>query len=156
MARASLLFTLSMLMFATTTTAANADYKRLTIGDGWEKWKAVAKQTDPFDPNQVEIVSISKGVFSWSCETMSFEVENLSYRWTYDVDLAFQVDENAVVETDGFFQRRHFYIELTPAYIEQMKQGEKLTAAGRIADKDWVTRSVSLIGFADAYEAMCD
>ena len=160
----SLFAGLILFIFAATDTVY-ADFNSIRIGDGWF---AYGRQTDPFDSEVIELTTIRKHNFTFTCTSMDFVSRaNTSYDlFRFNTEVALKVDDNLPVRREGHWSsgrfgsdiwndRWHFSTELLPSEIAQMKQGAELNVAGKLSDT-WERRTLDLRGFTHAYGVLCD
>lgn len=154
-----IVFSLSM------QTQAEIDSQFLTHG-----WMAWTKQSDPFDKSIVDVFSISKDGFSFSCRTLNMSVGSKAHRYksySFGAEIKYIIDENTPKDKSGKFstglngsdrlsRSRYYSFKMKKNDINAMKAGNVMKVAGHIGSGDWTNRTINLKGFTSAYDLMCD
>ena len=123
---------------------------------------------ESFDKSKIDIVQVSKADFTFRCNSINFDVGS-EYSgfdsFSFTVGIQFNIDNNDPVKkkdrysnylngSDMVNDDRVFSAKLKSSDIDQMKRGNKLVAAGNFSG--WTSKEVSLAGFTNAYELMCN
>ncbi len=144
--------------------SVTAEIKSQDLGQGW---RALVKQSDPFDTSRVDIIQITKGVFTFRCRELNMEGPSYGYEsLSFNAKLKYVVDDNQPVDKSGGYSTylggsdlvtdsRYYYFSLTDADISALKKGNSVKVAGMYSSEGWITKSLNLIGFTKAYDKMC-
>ncbi|BFN30979.1 hypothetical protein VHTUMSATKI_11740 [Vibrio harveyi] len=144
--------------------SVNAEIQSKSLGQGW---RALVKQSDPFDTSKVEIIQITKGSFTFRCRELnmagpSYGYESLSFRASmkYAVDGKEPIDKAGGYSTylggsDLVTDSRYYYFSLSEADITAFEKGNSVKVAGKYSTTGWYTNSLNLMGFTKAYSKMC-
>lgn len=157
------LITVVMLMSMTFAQGqSNIGVKNL--GNGW---KAITRQSDPFDKEKLQVIQIIKGDFIFRCSEINmnasssgFDSIRLTAELKYIIDHQDAVDKTGSYSTylggsDLITQKRYYSTFLSNLEIESLKNSKRLKLAGQFSNIGWTTRELALNGFASAYEEMC-
>ena len=160
--------TLLVLCFVSLGFALAADnpYRFKSLEGGW---RAMTKQTDPFDKTKTKIVRIQKGNVTFECNELNMRVHSdLNYDgFSINVKIKYVLDQKDAVDKEGKFatylgasdsvtRETYFFASLSDADMEKFRVGRELKVAGELGSMGWVTREADLSGFAAAYDMMCE
>lgn len=134
------------------------------LGNGW---KAITKQSDPFDKEKLQVVQIIKGDFTFRCNEINMSASSSGFdsiRLT--AELKYVIDQQDAVDKTGSYstylggsdlvtQKRFYSTFLSNSEIESFKKAKRLKLAGQFSNIGWTTRELAMNGFALAYEEMC-
>ena len=145
--------------------SANASTNFQDLGNGW---KALTKQSDPFDSSKVEIIQIYKDSFIFRCNEMNMESPSYGFEsLSFSANLKYVVDGNTPVDKKGGYSTylggsdlvtddRYYYLKLSELDLSAFKKGNVVKVAGKYSTSGWFTKSLNLIGFTKAYNKMCN
>lgn len=158
------LCSLFMLALSVFNAAAADSMKAKQLGD---EWRGLTKQSDPFDESKIEVVQIYKDDFTFRCGELNMVVRSYGFDgFSLDADLKYMIDDQVPVEKRGRFStylggskmitdNRYYSFKLEDKDVDAIKAGATMKVAGRFSTAGWETKSVSLVGFASAYNQMC-
>ncbi len=130
-------------------------------------WKAITKQSDPFDKEKLQVVQIIKGDFTFRCSEINMNTSSSGFdSLSFTAELKYIIDQQEAVDKTGSYstylggsdlitQKRYYSTFLSNSDIESFKKGKRLKLAGQFSNIGWTTRELALNGFALAYQEMC-
>lgn len=140
-----------------------------SIGNGFS---ATYVRDDPFDETKKRYTMITKRDFYFNCEQISFQTTNGSYsEHSFSASVALKIDENEPFRSQGKFSSgrfgkkwvsdsRWYSVSLSEnsQIIQELKSGNTIVASGKWRDDGgWSSpKKMSLIGFTDAFEKLCN
>jgi hypothetical protein len=140
-----------------------------SIGNGFS---ATYVRDDPFDETKKRYTRMSKRDFYFNCEQISFKTTNGLYsEHSLSAEIALKIDENEPFRSQGKFSSGMFgkrwvtdsnyftvWLSENSQIIQELKSGNTLVASGKWRDDGgWSSpKKMSLIGFTDAFEKLCN
>jgi hypothetical protein len=156
---------MAVVMFMSMTFAqGQSTFGVKNLGNGW---KAITKQSDPFDKEKLQVVQIIKGDFTFRCSEINMNASSSGFdSLRFTAELKYIIDQQDAVDKTGSYstslggsdlitQKRYYSTFLSNSDIESLKNGKRLKLAGQFSNIGWTTRELTLNGFALAYEEMC-
>jgi|TARA_B110000908_G_scaffold824_1_gene1030 hypothetical protein len=129
-------------------------------------------QDDPFDTTKKRYTRVSKNGFDFNCKEISFRDRDGYYdEFSFSADIALKIDSNepfrrlGTYSTGMFGQKwvtdsRFFSVPLFESrkLIQELKSGNTLIASGKWGTSGgWSDpKKLSLIGFTDAFNKLCN
>lgn len=151
--------------FALSCSNAVAEIKVKQLENGW---LGLTEQTDPFNSSVVKVIQITKEGFTFKCGELNMEggatgFESLSF----GAEMKYLIDQNAAQNKTGKYSTylggsdmvtdsRYYSFKMNAEDVNAMKNGSSMKVAGRFGNLGWETKSINLIGFASAYNMMCN